>query len=136
MNLVSHPDVIHGCLNYRIWWAWAAQPRIHARSMKFRQKLEKINLSSYEIFFASRSQWNKSHSIWISILWDSIENMFFTIKIKISLMQFKELRKVCQNWFFAKSLSKSHFSKLLQVLLTFKNLFQSKIFFGKQNPWI
>ena len=51
-------------------------------------------------------------------------------------MQFKELRKVCQNWFFAKSLSKSHFSKLLQVLLIFTNLFESKIFVGKQNSWI
>ena len=50
MNLLSHPDVFHGFSNCQIWWTWAGQPRIHARSMKFRQKLEKINLSSYEIF--------------------------------------------------------------------------------------
>jgi hypothetical protein len=41
-------------------------------------------------------------------------------------MQFKELRKVCQNWFFAKSLSKSHFSKLLHVSLTLTSLFGNK----------
>jgi hypothetical protein len=33
-------------------------------------------------------------------------------------------------------LSKSHFSKLLQVLLTLTNSLESKIFIGKQNPWI
>jgi hypothetical protein len=58
--------------------------------------------------------------------------MFYTIKIKISLMQFKELRKVCQNWFFAKSLSKSHFRKLLHVSLTLTSLFENEIFVGKQ----
>ena len=33
-------------------------------------------------------------------------------------------------------LSKSHFREFLQVLLTLTNLFESKIFVGKQNPWI
>ena len=47
-------------------------------------------------------------------------------------MQFKELRKVCQNWFFAKSLSKSHFSKLLHVSLTLTSFFENEIFVGKQ----
>ena len=38
--------------------------------------------------------------------------------------------------FTQKSLSKSHFSKILQVLLTLTNLFESKIFVGKKNSWI
>jgi len=45
-------------------------------------KTRKNQLEFIWKIFASRSQWNKSHSIQISILWDSIENMFFTIKIK------------------------------------------------------
>ena len=65
---------------------------------------------------------------------------------KISLMQFKELRKVCQNWFYARnfvktgftqeSLSKIHFSKLFHVLLTLTSFLESKIFVGKKNYWI
>ena len=31
---------------------------------------------------SSISHWNKSHFIWMSISWDSIENKFFTIKMK------------------------------------------------------
>ena len=44
--------------------------------------------------------------------------------------------KFVKNGFMQKSLSKSHFRKLLQVLLTLKNSLESKIFIGKQNPWI
>ena len=44
--------------------------------------------------------------------------------------------KFVKTSFTQKSLSKSHFRKILQVVLTFKNLLESKIFVGKQNPWI
>ena len=44
--------------------------------------------------------------------------------------------KFVKTGFMQKSLSKSHFSKILQVLLTLTNLLESKIFVGKQNPWI
>jgi hypothetical protein len=44
--------------------------------------------------------------------------------------------KFVKTGFTQKSLSKIHFSKLLQVLITLKNLLESKIFIGKQNPWI
>jgi hypothetical protein len=48
MNLISNPDVIHSFSNYQTWFTWVDQPQIHARTMKMRPKLEKINLSSYE----------------------------------------------------------------------------------------
>ena len=44
--------------------------------------------------------------------------------------------KFVKTSFTQKSLSESHFSKFLQVLLTLKNLLESKIFVGKKNPWI
>ena len=58
--------------------------------------------------------------------------MFFTIKIKIQSHAVQRIEKICQNWFFAKSLSKSHFSKLLHVSLTLTSLFENEIFVGKQ----
>ena len=121
--MVSHLDVIHGCLNCQIWWTWVGQPRIHARSMKFRQKLEKINLK---------------------VPFDS-NNYFLRFDRKCVLHNQDEKLVSCSsmNWekfvktgFMQKSLSKSHFRKLLQVLLIFTNLFESKIFVGKQNSWI
>ena len=137
MNLVRHPNVFHCCSNCQIWWTWARQPQIHAWSMKFRKKLKKNKLEFIWNIFTSRSQWNKSHSTQINISWDLIENVFFTIKMKklvsCSSMNWEKFVKTS---FMRKSLSKSHFSKLLQVLLTLKNLLESKIFVGKQNPWI
>ena len=44
--------------------------------------------------------------------------------------------KFVKTGFTQKSLSKSHFSELLQVLITLKNLLESKIFVGSKNPWI
>ena len=44
--------------------------------------------------------------------------------------------KIVKTGFTQKSLSKSHFSKLFQVLLTLTNLLERKIFVGNQNPWI
>ena len=48
----------------------------------------------------------------------------------------KNWEKFVKIGFTRESLSKSHFRKLLQVLLILKNLFESKIFVGKQNSWI
>ena len=48
----------------------------------------------------------------------------------------KNWEKFVKIGFTRESLSKSHFSKLLQVLLIFTNLFERKIFVGKQNSWI
>ena len=63
--------------------------------------------------------------------------MFFTIKIKkLVSCSFKELRKVCQNWFFARKFVKSHFRKILHVSLTLTSLFENEIFVGKQNSRI
>jgi hypothetical protein len=45
----------------------------------------------------------------------------------------KNWEKFVKTGFTQESLSKSHFSKLLKVLLIFTNLFESKIFVGKQN---
>ena len=44
--------------------------------------------------------------------------------------------KFVKTGFTQKCLSKIHFRKLLQVLLTLKFFLESKIFVGKQNPWI
>lgn len=44
--------------------------------------------------------------------------------------------KFVKTAFTQKCLSKIHFRKLLQVLLTLKFFLESKIFVGKQNPWI
>ena len=44
--------------------------------------------------------------------------------------------KLVKTSFTQKSLSKRHFSKSLKVLLTSTNFLESKIFIGKQNPWI
>ena len=44
--------------------------------------------------------------------------------------------KFVKTGFTQKCLSKSHFSKFLQVLLTLTNFLESKIIVGKQNPWI
>ena len=43
--------------------------------------------------------------------------------------------KFVKTGFMQKSLSKSHFSKLLHVSLTLKSFFGSKIFVGRQNSW-
>ena len=48
----------------------------------------------------------------------------------------KNWEKFVKIGFMQESLSKSHSSKLLQVLLIFTNLFESKIFIGKKNSWI
>ena len=48
----------------------------------------------------------------------------------------KNWEKFVKTGFTQESLSKSHFRKILQVLLTMKFFFESKIFDGKQNPWI
>jgi hypothetical protein len=48
MYLISNFDVFYSFSNSQTWWTWDEQPRIHARTMKMRPKLEKINLSSYE----------------------------------------------------------------------------------------
>lgn len=48
----------------------------------------------------------------------------------------KNWKKFVKTGFSQESLSKSHVSKLLHVLLTLKSLFGSKIFIGKQNSWI
>ena len=44
--------------------------------------------------------------------------------------------KFVKTSFMQKRLSKSHFRKILQVLITLTNFLESKIFVGKQNPWI
>ena len=48
----------------------------------------------------------------------------------------KNWEKFVKTSFTQESLSKSHFRKLLQVLLTLKNLLERKIFVGKKNSWI
>ena len=48
----------------------------------------------------------------------------------------KNWEKFVKTGFTQESLSKIHFRKLFQVLLILKNLFESKIFVGKQNSWI
>ena len=48
----------------------------------------------------------------------------------------KNWEKFVKIGFTRESLSKIHFSKILQVLLIFTNFFESKIFVGKQNSWI
>lgn len=53
--------------------------------------------------------------------------------VSCGLKNWEKFVKIGFTW---ESLSKSHFSKLLQVLLILKNLFESKIFVGKQNSWI
>lgn len=45
----------------------------------------------------------------------------------------KNWEKFVKTSFTQESLSEIHFSKLLQVFLILKNLFESKIFVGKQN---
>ena len=42
------------------------------------------------------------------------------------------MRKVCQNWFFARKFVRSHFSKILHVSLTLTSFFENEIFVGKQ----
>ena len=48
----------------------------------------------------------------------------------------KNWEKFVKTGFTQEILSKSHFSKLLQVLLTLTNWLKRKIFDGKQNSWI
>ena len=55
---------------------------------------------------------------------------------KLVLCSSKNWEKFVKTGFTQESLSKIHFSKLLQVLLTLKNLLESKIFVWKQNSWI
>ena len=55
---------------------------------------------------------------------------------KLVSCNLKNWEKFVKTSFTQESLSKIHFSKLLQVLLTLTNLLESKIFVGKQNPWI
>ena len=55
---------------------------------------------------------------------------------KLVLCSSKNWEKFVKTSFTQESLSKSHFSKLLQVLLTLTNFLESKIFIGKQNSWI
>jgi hypothetical protein len=52
---------------------------------------------------------------------------------KLVLCGLKNWEKFVKIGFTRESLSKIHFRKLLQVLLIFTNLFESKIFVGKQN---
>ena len=55
---------------------------------------------------------------------------------KLVLCSSKNREKFVKTGFTQESLSKIHFSKILQSLLILTNLFQSKIFFGKQNSLI
>ena len=55
---------------------------------------------------------------------------------KLVLCGLKNWEKFVKTGFTQESLSKSLFSKLFQVLLILKNLFESKIFVGKKNSWI
>ena len=52
---------------------------------------------------------------------------------KLVLCSLKNWEKFVKTGFTQENLSKSHLSKLLQVLLILTNLFESKIFVGKQN---
>ena len=89
----------------------------------------------------SRSQWNKSHYICISISWDSIENKFFTIKMKklVSAVQRIEKslsklvfrKKVCQKAILANFCM---FYSLWQVCLEAKSSLESKILEIGFNP--
>ena len=133
MNLVSHPDVFHCCIELSNLMNMGSTASNPCTVDEISSKTRKNQLEFIWKIFASRSQLNKSHSIRISILWDSIENMFFTIKIKkLVSCSFKELRKVCQNWFFQESLSKAilekfcMFHSLWQVCLKMKSSLESK----------
>ena len=55
---------------------------------------------------------------------------------KLVLCSSKNWEKFVKTSFTQESLSKSHFRKLLQVLLTFTNLLERKIFIGNKNPCI
>ena len=98
-------------------------------------KTRKNQLEFIWKIFASRSKWNKYHSIQISISWESIKNMFFTIKMKkLVSCSSKNWEKFIKTGFTQESLSKSHFSKILQVLLTLTNLLECKILEFSYNP--
>ena len=55
---------------------------------------------------------------------------------KLVLCSSMNWEKFVKTGFTQKCLSKIHFSKFLQVLLTLTNFLESKIFVGKKNPWI
>ena len=75
----------------------------------------------------------------------NLDNYFLRFDQKFVLHNQDEKSVSCSsmNWekfvktgFTQKSLSKRHFSKILQVLITLTKFFQSKIVIGKKNPWI
>ena len=88
MNLIFNPDVIHDCSNCQTWWTWVEQPQIHARTMKMRQKLENINLSSYERI--SLLDHNEISPIQFRWVFHEIQSKisFSQSRWKISLMRF------------------------------------------------
>ena len=55
---------------------------------------------------------------------------------KLVLCSSKNWKKFVKTGFTQESLSKSHFSKPLHVLLTLTNFLESKIFVGRQSSWI
>ena len=50
-------------------------------------------------------------------------------------MQFDELKKICQNWFYAKNFVRQSNLQTFTSFTHFETLLESKIFVGKQNPW-
>ena len=100
--------------------------------MKFRQKLENINLSSYERFSLKQVPFDSDKYF---LRFDR-KCVLHNQDEKLVSCSLKNWEKFVKTGLTQESLSKIYFSKLLQVLLTLKFFFESKIFVGEQNSLI
>ena len=135
MYLISNLDVIHSCLNSQTWWTWAEQPKIHARTMKIQPKLEKFNLSSYEmILLLDHNETSPIRFRWVFYEIQS-KIVFSQSRWKLSLIGFDGWKKLEVGWnnIF---MCYSGVRRLSLITLTSLTLFTHFTHFdGKINLW-